>query len=694
MNQFVIDGVLLALGLGIGLTLSAIRARHSLNNSGQTDERRRAVDVADHERERAQEALRAGEVQFRSTLDSIAEGCQLIGFDWRYLYLNDAAARHNRRPNSELLGRTMQDMWPGIEHTEVFALIRRCMTDRLSVSAELEYQFADGSRNWYDVRCQPAPEGVFVLSIDIQSRKSDDVERRLAEMTLRESEERFRELAENISEVFWITDARKERIIYVSPAFASIWGQPVEQLYDSPGAWLESVHPDDRDSVMIGARSRQATGEYDETYRIVRPDGAVRWIHDRAFPVVNAAGEVHRIVGIAEDVTERKEIEAKVLRTQRMESLGTLAEGIAHDLNNVLTPVLLSIGTLREGEGDPVRLQILDSIETGAREGAELVRDVLAFARGVEGRRIEVPIEPLIRSAAKIAGDSFLRRVNVVFRVAADLPLVVGDPAQLQQVLLNLFLNARDAMPEGGTITVSAEVMTLDAHYVALNPEAHEGAHVVISVRDTGVGMSQAVIDRAIEPFFTTGRAGKRSGLGLSTSMAIVKSHGGYLRIESSPNRGATVRIYLPANIVPATDATRSEDAARLPRGSGELILVVDDEPSVREVTKRTLEKFGYQVVVASNGADAVGLYVMRKDEIAAVITDMMMPTMDGPTMVHALRRLNPSVRVIAVSGHGDAELIAKSTSAGVRHFLPKPYTAFSLLALLRELLTSPAPIP
>jgi CheY-like chemotaxis protein len=271
-------------------------------------------------------------------------------------------------------------------------------------------------------------------------------------------------------------------------------------------------------------------------------------------------------------------------------------------------------------------------------------------------------------------------------KIPHDLWTVTGDPTQLHQVLLNLSVNARDAMPNGGTLTFSAESLTLDGHYAGMNLEAKAGPYVLLQVEDSGTGMPPAVMEKIFDPFFTTKEVGKGTGLGLSTSLAIVKSHGGFMRAYSEMGKGTTFRVYLPAQ-TESSAAAEAEIATELPRGHGELILVVDDEPSVRLITQQTLQAFGYRVVLASDGAEAVAIYARQSSEIAAVLTDMMMPVMDGPATIQVLHKLNPRVRIIAASGLSSNDPAAHLASLGVKNFLPKPYTAETLLKALQEVL-------
>jgi two-component system cell cycle sensor histidine kinase/response regulator CckA len=513
--------------------------------------------------------------------------------------------------------------------------------------------------------------------------QAEVVSRQHAEMELRASEERFRQLAENINEVFWVVDPVNQRSLYVSPAYATVWGRPCAGLRDDPHDWMEAIVPEDQARVRQAIAERLMTGNYQETYRIQRPDGTQRWIHDRSFPVRNDRGEVFRVVGIAEDITERRALEERFLRAQRMESIGTLAGGIAHDFNNLLTPILMGVSVLKEqATGEPSR-RLIETIEHSARRGTELVRQVLYFSRQVEGSRVAVPLRPLIGEIEAIVRNTFPKNIRFRSELAPGLPAVLGDATQLSQVLLNLCVNARDAMPHGGDLLLRGESTVIDEQLAAMLRTTAPGRYVRLTVTDTGTGMTPEVRERIFDPFFTTKEPGKGTGLGLATALGIVHSHGGQLNVDSEPGRGSSFQVYLPA--LAETAAPVEAAAEALPRGQGELVLVVDDDATILDITRHTLESFGYRVLTAEDGAQAIGLYALQRDAIAVVLTDMMMPVMDGSALIKALQRINPGVRIIATSGIHDSE--AAAAAAGVKDFLIKPFAASALLARLRRVL-------
>ncbi|WP_310571837.1 PAS domain S-box protein [Gemmatimonas sp.] len=460
-----------------------------------------------------------------------------------------------------------------------------------------------------------------------------------------------------------------------------IFGYAAEEMV---GMSITRLIPLDRQSEedrLIASVSRGESVEHFETLRVTK-DGRLIDVSVTASPIRNANGTVIGVSTFTRDISDRKKLEQQFLRAQRMEGIGTLAGGIAHDLNNVLGPIMLSLELLKMSFPDAESQELIGIIEGSARHGSEMVRQVLSFARGVEGQRLEMDVSHLVHDIEKITTDTFLKHIEIRSHIPPDLWRVVGDATQLHQVLLNVCVNARDAMPGGGTLTLAAENITIDTRYAGINLDAKPGCYVVLRVEDSGAGIRADMLERIFDPFFTTKEVGKGTGLGLSTSMAIVKSHGGFIRAYSEVGRGSKFNVYIPAR----TEATeeRGVPVIELPRGHGELVLVVDDEPAVRQITQQTLEAFGYRVVVAADGAEAVAIYARRSAEIAVVLTDMMMPVMDGPATIRVLRKMNSSVRIIAASG---LDANAHGVGLGISHFLPKPYAADRLLTTLRQIL-------
>jgi PAS domain S-box-containing protein len=402
-------------------------------------------------------------------------------------------------------------------------------------------------------------------------------------------------------------------------------------------------------------------------------------------------GRPKSVLGVKTDVTEKRKIEVQFIRAQRMASLGLLAGGIAHDLNNVLTPIMLSIDMLKKVAQEPGAVPLLETLELSARRGADIVQQVLSFARGMEGQRIIVQPRYLLQEIEHIIKDTFPKDIRLQFHLPHDTWTILGDPTQIQQVLLNLCVNARDAMPNGGTLAIEAKNCVVDEHYIAMNQQAEPGLYVAISVTDGGTGIPYDIIDKIFEPFFTTKEVGKGTGLGLSSVQAIVKNHDGFLNVYSEPGRGTTFKICFPAQANAADFMASAPEEITLPRGNGETILVVDDEPSIIAITQHTLESFGYKMITATNGAEAVAVYAQQMNTVAAILTDLSMPVMDGRATVYALLKINPHAKIIAMSGLDESKSAIMAANAGIKHFISKPYTAGTLLKTLRSVIEAPA---
>jgi two-component system cell cycle sensor histidine kinase/response regulator CckA len=416
----------------------------------------------------------------------------------------------------------------------------------------------------------------------------------------------------------------------------------------------------------------------------VTKDGREIVVESRWTLVKNELQNPTSILIVNTDITEKKLLEAQFLRAQRMESIGTLASGIAHDLNNVLAPILMSVQLLSLKLHDKQTQQWLKILENNAKRGAELVKQVVSFARGMKGDRTLLQVRHIISEIKQVAKETFPKSIEIHTDIAPDLWTVCGDVTQLHQVLMNLCVNARDALLDGGTLSISAKNLLVDEQSARMNIDAKPGAYIVITVSDTGMGIPMEILDRIFEPFFTTKELGKGTGLGLSTVMGIVKSHKGFVNVSSKVGYGTKFDVYLPALEEAQTPIIENPE---MPRGRGELILVVDDEAAIRQITQTTLEAYTYQVMTASDGIEALALYAQHKDEINVVLMDMMMPAMDGLTTIRTLRKIQPQVKIVAVSGLVSNEKLAQVGRLGVQTFLYKPYTTKELLKTINDVL-------
>jgi PAS domain S-box-containing protein len=642
-------------------------------------------------------------------------------------------------------------------------------------------------------------------------------ERRRAEDKLRKSEERFREMAEHISEAFWLYDWNKREVIYTSPAYESIWGRPVEDLYAHEAEWNESVHPEDLEYARVSFEKIVQTGGGEKReYRIVRPDGSVRWVSDRGFAIRDENGQVVRIAGIAEDITERKRAEvalreseerfrelaelmpetifevnlegqltfvnrnaynyfgytqadlkqglssfdmlipaerdrakenvAKILsgeqtgineytalrkdgntfpvmihsapifkegkpvglrgfviditdrktaeeerrklqvqfqQAQRFEALGTLAGGIAHDFNNLLMNIQGNTSLmLFELNNTHPHFELLKNIEKQVKSGAQLTKQMLGYARKGKFNVKPVDLNQIVDESAETFGRT-RKEITIERKFENDLFSIAADRGQIDQVLLNLYVNAADAMPGGGKLILKTQNQThLNIKSDQYNPMP--GNYVQLTISDTGSGMDKSTLERIFDPFFTTKEMGRGTGLGLASVYGIIKSHDGYIDVESEKGHGTTFTIFLPAS--ESGVEGNAEADARLIKGSGTL-LIVDDEELVLDVGANMLEKLGYTVLKAHNGTEAVEIFETNKDKIKMVILDIIMPDMGGGAVYDKIKPINPDVKVLLSSGYSVDGQAIELLERGCDGFMQKPFTMEELSGKITQIL-------
>jgi PAS domain S-box-containing protein len=545
----------------------------------------------------------------------------------------------------------------------------------------------DGSIHWIGAKGRVyrdhagRPLRMAGIIMDITARKHN-------EEALHESQQRFRQVVENIQEVFWMTDLAENRILYISPGYEKVWGRSRDSLYASPSAWADALHPEDRYRVLSGINVRQTAGTFDETYRILRPDGAIRWVHAQAFPIRNDKGEVYRIAGVAEDVTERTLLEEKFRQSQKMEAIGQLAGGVAHDFNNILAAMMLEAEVASTYDGLPPHvLQLLNDIKVCAERAAGLTRQLLAFSRRqvMQTRRLDLNevVDSMARMLHRILGEDVRMQVTL-----HPQPLFVhADAGMLDQVLLNLAINARDAMPGGGRLSIATGERVLSADEARLIPEAFPGRYLRLRVSDTGCGISQDNLPHIFEPFFTTKELGKGTGLGLATVFGIVKQHRGAIVVSSELARGTTFEVLLPANEA-ALGPFADESAKPASRQGTETILLVEDETEVRMLTRIVLERHGYRVLEAPHGVDALQVWERHAGPIQLLLTDMVLPEgLSGRELAAQLEAHHPALKVIFMSGYS-ADVAGRELKLRPgHHFLQKPFLPSHLLDMVRSCL-------
>ena len=479
----------------------------------------------------------------------------------------------------------------------------------------------------------------------------------------------------------------------------TFWNRGAERLTGSTaaaalGRRVEDLFgPEAHAKISAARETLAAKGEWRADLPLRNPEGHLVVVEFNATIVRDDLGQPKARLTIVTDITERRKLEDRFLRAQRLESVGMLASGIAHDLNNVLSPILMGVPMLREHITDPGDLQLLAMFEKSAERGAGLVRQILSFAQGVGGEPRQVQVKHLLRDLSTVIGETFPKNIRFDTYIGANLWPITANPTQIHQVLLNLCVNARDALHRGGTLTLRAENLVLDDLGVRAIPGARPGPWLVLQVDDTGTGIAPDVLARIWEPFYTTKETGKGTGLGLSTVRGIVETHHGFVSVQSEVGRGTTFRVFLPA-AEGALGETPLPATLAVPRGHGELLLVVDDEVNIRNVTTTTLSRYGYRVIAARDGVEALALFPPRSHEISLLITDLHMPGLDGAAIARVVRRLNPAVKILAASGLGSGGRPDSPVPAFADAFLAKPFNVETLLRAVHDLLHAPPPEP
>ena len=441
------------------------------------------------------------------------------------------------------------------------------------------------------------------------------------------------------------------------------------------------------DPCLEALRNVVETGEWSGELAHATRSGGEATVASRWTLVRDPEGRPKSILALSTDITEKKKLEAQYLRAQRLESIGTLASGVAHDLNNILAPIVMSVNLLRESLTDPDDRRLLETLRLCAQRGADMVKQILAFTRGRQGGRAIISPAHLVSEWAIIARETFPRSIRIETDTGREIWAVHADATQIYQVLLNLCVNARDAMPTGGNLTVALRNVALDEKHRPLHPDARPGRYVRLTVTDNGAGIAPENLDRIWDAFFSIKPPNEGTGLGLSSVLSIVQGHGGFAHVESRLGQGSCFEIYLPASNAPESRPD-PEPAAPESQGRGETILIVDDERAIQEITSAIFAKHGYRVVTAGDGTEALAIFAQQKDVINLVVTDMMMPCLDGSATIRGLHRLKPGLPVIATSGLAENEALIREL--GRTTFLLKPFTTERLLYTVSESLRAP----
>jgi two-component system, cell cycle sensor histidine kinase and response regulator CckA len=506
----------------------------------------------------------------------------------------------------------------------------------------------------------------------------DVTDRERAQQALAESEARFRELADSIDEVFWLTELPAAHVLYVSPAYETIWGVSRQSLYDDPRSWLAAIHPEDRERVGA-AIARVRTEPYKEEYRIIRPDGSIRRVRDRAVVVRVREDGGFRLAGIAEDVTQRRELEERLRHAQKVEAIGQVAGGVAHDFNNLLSVISSCIEPLLKGSASPEHeRELLMEIRQAVDGASSLTRQLLAFARRDVTARKVLDLNELVRETERMLRRVLREDVELQTDLARERAMVRVDPGLFQSAIVNLAVNARDAMPKGGELGIKTRIeVTADG-----------GRWVVLEVKDKGAGMTPEVRARIFEPFYTTKGGG--TGLGLAVVREIVHQNGGRIDVASAPGAGSTFRIEVPAHAEPAPPPAPAPPSA-LGTGGKETILLVEDQPLLRKAAARALRGHGYAVIEAGNGMEALRVLDTEGSRVDLILTDVVMPELGGRDLAEAAEKRLPGVKIVYASGYADDEVLRDRAVSESIAFLQKPYNPEALLSIVRSVLDAPA---
>jgi two-component system, cell cycle sensor histidine kinase and response regulator CckA len=646
-------------------------------------------DITEHKR--ADDLLRQSEKRYRSLFDNAKDAIFTIATDGTFTSMNPAVEAMGGFSRADWIGKPFAPMVHPYDLPLAMEMFNRILRgEQASV---------------HELRGNPSLKRPALMEMTLTSQRDetgkvigvlgigrDITERKRAEEQLRESEGKFRQLAENINDVFWMTSPDLQQVLYVSPAYEKVWGRSAANACEHPNEWSDAIAPEERERVFT-TFGRLMAGESSVSveFRITRPDGELRWIHSRGFQVRDAAGKVIRLTGIASDITVRKQFEAQLFQSQKLETVGKLSGGIAHEFNSILTAILGQCEMLLADlpSGSPSAKSATE-ISQAAGRAATLTRQLLAYGRKQFLKPETLDLNKVIAGMEGVFHHLMGGEVTTQIVPSPNLQAVKVDAGQIEQVIMNMAINARDAMPNGGKLTLETANVSIDEESVGRYPDLKAGKYVMLAITDIGAGMSEQVKARLFEPFFTTKGVGEGTGLGLSSCYGIIKQSGGHISVYSEPGRGTTFKIYLPQVEQQAKTLLKRPSSLALPRGI-ETILLVEDDPALREMAETLLNRLGYKVWPAANGIEALSLKQQRNvGHIDLLFTDVVMPHMSGKELADRVRSLYPHTRILFTSAYTENTTINQGMLDKNVALLQKPYTPSALAHKLREVLDQP----
>ncbi|ARV57951.1 hypothetical protein BZZ01_04230 [Nostocales cyanobacterium HT-58-2] len=640
-----------------------------------------SMDISD--RKAAEEALRQSEELYRNLIESQTDLIVRIDMQGRLTFANTVACETFGFQRNEFLGQSLLQVVHPEDLPDVMANMQALTSPPYRLTTKEQRELTVIGMRWFqwEIAAIRNQQGQV---IELQGVGRDVTERKQAEEKIREQATLL-----NVASDAIIVRDLKHQIFFWNQGAQHLYGWQSAEVVGKKATELfsDKILPD----VELALKTTIEQGKWEGELQHKTKDGRKVIVQSRWTLVRDNTGQPKFFLTVNTDITEKKQLEAQFLRTQRLESLGTLASGIAHDLNNILSPILVIAQLLsaKFPNLDKQNRELLEILENNSKRAVELVKQILSFAGGTEGKHIPLQLRHLLKDIRQIVISTFPKsiEVNITNIPTQNLWTVCADPIQVHQVLMNLCVNARDAMPKGGTLSICADNFCVDENYARMNLEAKVGNYVVITVSDTGCGIPQQTIERIFEPFFTTKEPGKGTGLGLSTVIGIVKNHSGFVEVYSEVGKGSQFKVYLSAS---DRQVTQNASTSEMPTGNGELILVVDNEASILEATKTSLETLNYKILTANDAVEAFSLYTRHKNQISVVLMDIQMPSLDGLNAIRILQKMNPSIKIIAISGLASNQKLIEAGNINAQAFLAKPYTLQQLLHTIQGVLSVP----